>query len=93
VTLQVTGSGGSNTATLTDYISVYEPAGTIIIDNRDSETSYTGEWKVSGGFYPYGADSQWGRGGDTFTWRFTPQQTGEYQVSMWWTEWSCARHR
>jgi PKD repeat protein len=88
VTLQVTGSGGTHTATLTDYISVFEPGDTIIIDNRDSETLQTGVWNVSGGSNPYGTDSQWGRGGDTFTWRFTPPQTGDYQVSMWWTEWS-----
>ena len=60
----------------------------IITDNRDSETSQTGTWSVSGGAEPYGADSVWSRDGTTFTWHFNPPQTGDYEVSMWWTEWS-----
>ena len=60
----------------------------ISIDNRDQETSQTGTWSVSGGPAPYGADSVWSRDGTTFTWHFDPPQTGDYEVSMWWTEWS-----
>ena len=60
----------------------------IIIDNRDAETSQTGTWGVSGAANPYGADSVWNRDGATFTWHFTPTQSGNYEVSMWWTEWS-----
>jgi len=60
----------------------------IIIDNRDSETSRTGTWGVSGASNPYGVDSVWSRDGTTFTWHFDPPQTGDYEVSMWWTEWS-----
>ena len=60
----------------------------IIIDNRDAETSQTGTWGVSGATDPYGEDSVWNRDGATFTWHFTPLQSGNYEVSMWWTEWS-----
>jgi lysophospholipase L1-like esterase len=60
----------------------------IIIDNRDAETSQTGTWKVSGATDPYGADSVYSRDGATFTWHFTPTQSGNYEVSIWWTEWS-----
>jgi len=59
----------------------------VIVDNRDSKTSKTGSWETSGGANPYGADSVFSRDGATFTWYFTPSQTGNYQVSMWWTEW------
>ena len=61
---------------------------TSIIDNRDSQISKTGTWPVSGGANPYGIDSFYSRDGTTFTWHFTPQQSGVYEVSMWWTEWS-----
>ncbi|MDL1984910.1 MAG: GDSL-type esterase/lipase family protein, partial [Deltaproteobacteria bacterium] len=57
----------------------------IIIDNRDAETSQTGTWGVSGATDPYGADSVFSRDGATFTWHFTPSQSGLYEVSMWWT--------
>jgi len=56
-----------------------------IIDNRDVATSKTGTWSVSCGSGSYGVDSVFGRNGSTFTWRFTPSQSGNYQVSMWWT--------
>ena len=65
----------------------------IIIDNRDSRTSQTGTWSVSGAANPYSpidpdADSFWSRDGSTFTWHFSPPQSGVYEVSMWWTAWS-----
>jgi hypothetical protein len=56
----------------------------IIIDNGDPGTSYTGAWYVSSGTGPYDTDSLWSRNG-TYTWTFTPQQTGVYELSMWWT--------
>jgi len=59
----------------------------IDIDNRDAETSQTETWKVSGATDPCGADSVYSRDGATFTWHFTPSQSGIYEVSMWWTEW------
>lgn len=61
----------------------------IVIDNRDEDkTSKSGTWEVSTAEGAYEADSVWGRDGSTFTWHFTPPATGDYEVSMWWTEWS-----
>lgn len=60
----------------------------IIIDNRDPQTSQIGTWRTSGASDPYGADSVWSRDGTTFTWNFNPPRTGDYEVSIWWTEWS-----
>jgi PKD repeat protein len=62
--------------------------GDTIIDNRDSNTSSTGVWQASGATGYYGTDSVWSRDGATFTWSFTPADSGEYEVSMWWTAWS-----
>ncbi len=63
------------------------PVTEIIIDNGTADTSYTGNWSVSGGTNPYGADSYWGRDGATYTWYINPTISGNYQVSMHWTEW------
>jgi len=60
----------------------------VIIDNQDVGTSQSGKWAVSGGIDPYEADSVYSRDGATFTWHFTPPQSGAYDVSMWWTEYS-----
>ena len=65
----------------------------IIIDNHDSQNSHTGTWSVSGGPNPYNpidpnADSFYSRDGSTFTWHFTPPQSGVYDASMWWTAYS-----
>jgi PKD repeat protein len=57
----------------------------VIIDNGDARTSFTGSWPVSGGTSPYGANSVWSRGGSTYTWTFTPTETGSYEVFMWWS--------
>lgn len=60
----------------------------VIIDNGDARTSFTGSWPVSGGTDPYGANSVWARGGSTYSWNFTPTETGSYEVFMWWSGWS-----
>jgi PKD repeat protein len=60
----------------------------VIIDNGDSRTSSTGTWPVSGGTSPYGANSVWSRDGSTYSWNFTPSETGSYEVFMWWSGWS-----
>ena len=57
----------------------------VTIDNGDPGTSYTGKWYVSGGLEPYGGDSLWARGGDTYTWSFDGQPPGDYEVLMWWS--------
>ena len=64
-----------------------------VIDNGDPTTSFTGNWGISGGPNPWDptdptADSVWARDGDTYTWTFTPTDSGYHDVSMWWTEWS-----
>ena len=56
-----------------------------IIDNRDSQTSKTGSWGLSGGADPYGPDAFFSRDGATFTWHFSPLKSGLYEVAMWWT--------
>ena len=60
-----------------------------IIDNHDAATSWVGTWSVSSGTGSYGVDSVFSRKDTsvtpTFTWHFTPSQSGNYQVSMWWT--------
>jgi hypothetical protein len=65
--------------------STAAPFTKTIIDNRDSATSQTGTWSVSTGSDPYQVDSVFGRDGSTFTWYFTPSQSGKYKASMWWT--------
>ncbi len=57
----------------------------IIIDNSTAGTSYTGSWGVSGGTTPYGANSLWARDGATYTWAFSSQPAGTYEVFMWWS--------
>jgi PKD repeat protein len=67
---------------------IYVP-GVDIIDNGDSlRTSSTGVWGISGAAGPYGTDSYWSRDGSTFTWTYTPTDTGNHELSMWWTYWS-----
>jgi hypothetical protein len=56
-----------------------------IIDNRDAATSRTGSWYNSNGLNFYGVDSVFSRNGASFTWHFTSQQSGSYEVSMWWS--------
>ena len=58
----------------------------MIIDNGDTGTSKSGTWAVSGGVPPWGIDSLWARNTASYTWRFTPELSGVYNVYMWWTE-------
>ena len=88
----ITASYGSSVSTCADavwfqQVSAEEPPDGRIIDNRDSATSRTGTWSVSGASGYYGVDSVWSRDGTKFNWHFTPAQSGSYEVSMWWTEW------
>ena len=64
------------------------PSTTIVIDNRDAATSWTGTWGVSGAPHPQGTDSVWSRDGSTFTWLFTAPLSAQYKLSMWSTEWA-----
>jgi hypothetical protein len=75
----------SATTTVTANFSTGGSSSKTIIDNRDAATSRTGTWSVSNGSDPYQVDSVFGRDGSTFTWYFTPSQSGKYKTSMWWT--------
>jgi lysophospholipase L1-like esterase len=76
------------------FLLIAGPAfGDIIIDNDDPQTAFTGTWRTSGGANPFDPDdtdptSLWSRDGTTYTWTFTPTDSGYYEFSMWWTEWS-----
>jgi len=66
------------------------PAGVradALVDNGDPGTSYTGTWPVSGGTDHYGANSQWSRDGNTYTWALGSQPAGQYEIFMWWSTW------
>ena len=80
--------GGCSTCADAVKFSSTQANPAIVIDNRDSEVSSTGIWQVSGAPNAYEVDSFWSRDGDTFSWHFTPSQSGNYGVAMWWTEWS-----
>ena len=63
-----------------------------IIDNGDPETSFTSAWAVSGASGAWnpadpGSVSLYSKNGATYTWTFTPTDSGDHDVSMWWTQW------
>jgi hypothetical protein len=62
-------------------------APSIVIDNGQPGTSFTGTWGVSSALSPFGANSIYGTGAATDTYRWTPTipTTGTYQVYVWWT--------
>ncbi len=60
----------------------------IIIDNGQAGTSYTGKWAVSAGTGSYGRDALWSRDGTTYTWTFVPSFSGSYDISLWWTQYA-----
>jgi PKD repeat protein len=62
--------------------------GSVIIDNGDPETSYTGTWAVSSAPGWHGTNSVWSRDGSIYRWTFSPSVSGYYDVAMWWTTWS-----
>jgi hypothetical protein len=74
-------------------VNVVQPVMSTIVDNRSSQTSQTGSWGVSSGSNPYDRDSLWSRNGSSFTWHFTPSQSGVYDVGMWWTQWGSRNTR
>jgi hypothetical protein len=71
------------------FLTAINASADTIIDNRDAATSRVGTWSVSSGMGSYGVDSVFSRKNTTvtptFTWNFTPSQSGNYAVSMWWT--------
>jgi len=87
INFRVYDDDGAASETVNMSLTVEEVSSETIIDNRDFRTSSTGTWLVSGGYYPYNADSFWSRDGSTFSWIFTPSTSGYYDLSMWWTQW------
>jgi hypothetical protein len=86
----ITAANGSAVSTCADAVwfkFIPDDPSEIIIDNRDTATSSTGTWGVSGASNFYGTNSVWNRDGYTFTFHFTAPQTGNYELSMWWTTW------
>jgi len=58
----------------------------IVIDNRDqANTSSTGQWKVSAGPNPWGANSEYSSNKATFRWTPTIASNGSHKVYAWWT--------
>ncbi|MEW5745599.1 MAG: hypothetical protein AB1805_09230 [Nitrospirota bacterium] len=66
----------------------YVPSIEVIVDNGGPGTSYTGPWAVSGGANPYGVDSLYTRETGSYTWHAALPRTGNYEVYMWWTEYT-----
>jgi hypothetical protein len=68
----------------TETLNVGATGGTIIIDNGEPGTSFTGSWSVSGSPNPFGTNSLFAKNGPTYTYTFavTP---GFYEVQAWWT--------
>jgi hypothetical protein len=65
-----------------------------IIDNSDPlRTFHSGEWMTSSATGPIGSDSFYGYNGATFSWVFTPERSGDYEVFVWWAAWPSRSHR
>ena len=60
----------------------------LIIDNGDSETSFIGDWKASGGKDYYGTNSVYNKSSGGGTYRYETSLNGQYEISLWWTEWA-----
>ena len=88
ISFEVQDNEGAWSEPVAETLVIGEVPVEVIIDNLDAETSQTGTWQVSGGTDPYEENSVWSRDGSTFSWYFTPPQSGEYEMSMWWTQWS-----
>jgi PKD repeat protein len=61
--------------------------GQIVIDNGDAATSFTGRWYESSAPGAHGASSLYSGNLRQYIWTFDCPDSGEYIVSMWWTEW------
>ncbi len=85
ISFRVQDNGGLWSSAVTQGLTVGTPSAEVIIDNTDSRTSRTGTWTASSAPDYYKTGSVWSRDGTTFTWKFTPTQSGNYDVSLWWT--------
>ena len=80
-------SSGNSTSTCADAIKFVSADSELIIDNGGLGTSSVGQWQVSGGANPYGADSLYSKDANG-TYTFAASLQGTYEVLLWWTEWS-----
>jgi len=87
VSLTVTDANGSDTRTKLNYISI---SNDMIFDNGSSGTSYTGTWSSSVASGSYGSNSLFARPQASYTWGFSSQPAGYYEVFLWWT-WTDSR--
>ena len=96
VNLTVTGPGGSNTMTKTNFVTVSSTPPPLlnetIVDNfaagiQDATRTFTGKWCTSGGTGYYGTNSLYSCGStkDTYRWSFSTPTTGAYNVYVRWS--------
>ena len=87
ITLTVSGPGGNDTLTKTQYIEISEVE--IIMDNSDPGIQTVGSWPESiyvPGFYSTNYQyNKAGIGADQVSWSFTVPKAGIYKVYGWWT--------
>ncbi|MCE5187067.1 MAG: putative Ig domain-containing protein [Planctomycetaceae bacterium] len=89
VTFTVSDGSDSTSVVVTITVTAGSSPVELVIDNRDSAVAINGTWPVSGGVNPYETDAVYCRdAGRSFSWLFTAPETGSYEVSMWWTEFS-----
>jgi len=64
-------------------------SGALVIDNGQSGTSANGGWTFSNAAGAYGSGSVYSKVvDDTYTYSFTVNNSGKYEVLLWWTAWS-----
>ena len=80
-------SSDNSTSTCADAVKFVSADSELIIDNGGLGTSSVGQWQVSGGANPYGADSLYSKDANG-TYTFAAPLQGTYEVLLWWTEWS-----
>lgn len=80
----VTATTLDGTVSNSTLISVCEEGG-VVYDNGAPNTSSTGSWANSATTGPYGTESLVSKYG-TYTWTFTPEVSGDYDLYMWWTQ-------
>ena len=93
ISFTVVDDDGADSEPDTRTLIVQDTINEVIIDNGDPDTSFEGSWSVSGGVDPWdpadpSATSLYSRNNSTYTWTFKPLISGDYEVSMWWTQYS-----
>ena len=62
------------------------PIHTVVLDNGEPGTSFTGSWSTSSAPNPYGSNSLYGKNGATYTYTIPLSTGGTYEVYAWWTQ-------